>query len=149
MERQFDLHIGYYIQEIARALTRVHNEMLSRHGISFAQFRVLNCLWEEDGLNQSDIAEILHIKPSSLSTLVTLLEKKDLIERRIGETDSRSRTIHLTESGASLKMVSWDIIMALESVLSQPFSETEKALMLEWLKKILGTILKEEEIHQG
>ena len=148
MERNFDRHIGYYIQETARILTRVHNEMLSRHGISFAQFRVLNCLWETDGMNQSEIADMLHITPASLSALLNLLVKKGLLERRVDENDTRSRRIYLTENGVMLKKVSWEIIESLEAVLAESFSGAEKELLLEWLKAAMGNIQAKETAMQ-
>jgi DNA-binding MarR family transcriptional regulator len=150
MERNFDRHIGYYIQETARTLTRVHNEMLSRHGISFAQFRVLNCLWETDGMNQSEIADTLHITPASLSALLNLLVKKGFLERRVDENDTRSRRIYLTGAGVQLKKVSWEIIESLEAVLAESFSGAEKELLLEWLKAAMGNIqVKEKAMLQN
>ncbi len=144
MERNFNRHIGYYVQETARILTRVHNEMLKRHDISYAQFRVLNSLWEQDGMKQLEIAELLHITPASLSGLLSLLAKKGFIERQVDELDTRSRRIHLTERGKSLKAVSWDIMEELETVLSGDFTTGEKELMLEWMRKVMQRIAKKE-----
>ena len=145
MDRNFDIHIGFYIQETARILTRVHNDMLDYYGISFAQFRLLNCLWEQDGLNQSEILDVLHIKPSSLSTMITLLEKKKLIRRQVDREDTRSRRIFLTEDGKRLKGLSWEIIESLETVLRDPFSAAEKELFLEWLRRVRNSIQDKEE----
>jgi MarR family transcriptional regulator, transcriptional regulator for hemolysin len=149
MERNFNQHIGYYIQETARILTRVHNEMLSRHGISFAQFRVLNCLWDHDGMNQSEIADLLHITPASLSALLNILVKKNLLERRVDSVDTRSRRIHLTSAGEKLKIVSWEIIETLESALSEAFTHAEKTLLLEWLEAVMGNIQSREAAISG
>ena len=145
MERNFETHIGYFIQETARILTRVHNEMLNAHGISFSQFRVLNCLWENDGMNQSEIADILHIKPSSLSTLISLLERKGFIVRTVDEVDTRSRRIFLTATGESLKAVSWKIIETLEDILAETFTDAEKKLLLEWLRTAMESISNQEK----
>ncbi len=145
MERDFKTHIGYHVQEIARRLTWVHDERLKDYGITFSQFRVLNCLWEEDGLNQTEILSYLRMKPSSLSALIVLLVRKKLILRVEDEQDHRSRRIYLTGEGKKLKWISWDIILDLENSLSEGFDDKKKDSFLSDLKQVCQNIEEKEK----
>ncbi|GEM_PF-449073 len=143
MERDFHNHIGYYAQEIARQLTWVHNETLKSHGITFAQFRVLNCLWKQDGQTFTQLVETLKVKPSTITGIVRILMSKGLLLRTTDPDDNRSRRLNLTPEGQILKQDSWKIILDLESQLSSGFTSTEKALMLQWLSQVLNNIQTE------
>ena len=63
------------------------------------QGRIIALLQERDGIGQRELAELLHIRPPSLSELLDKLESNGLIERRQSETDRRMSHVFLTETG--------------------------------------------------
>lgn len=136
MDKDFSKHIGYYVQEIARKTTIILNHEFERVGITYSQFRVLNCLWKKGGLTQKEILEIICVKPSTLTGIIDILVKKDLVIRKADEVDRRVKRIFLTDKGKGLKQASWQIIMELESRSTKKLSQEEKALMIKWLKCI-------------
>ncbi|MGM0126067.1 hypothetical protein IGI37_003468 [Enterococcus sp. AZ194] len=64
-----------------------------------AQQRVLDILSNEDGLTQGTLAEILDVRPSSLTEILKKLEYRNEIERVEDPLDKRIKTVHLTELG--------------------------------------------------
>lgn len=136
MDKDFSNHIGYYIQEIARKTTVMLNHEFEKLGITYSQFRVLNCLWKKGGLTQKEILEIICVKPSTLTGVTDILVKKGLVIRRADEVDGRVKRIFLTDEGKALKQDSWNIILDLESRSTRQLAEEEKALMIKWLKSI-------------
>lgn len=56
-------------------------------------------LWEKDGLTNAEIAELLDIRPSSVTAQVKNLEQEGLVERRQAEYDGRVSLVFLTEKG--------------------------------------------------
>ncbi|GAB2028221.1 MarR family winged helix-turn-helix transcriptional regulator [Lactovum odontotermitis] len=58
-------------------------------------------LWKQDGLTNAEIAELLDIKPSSVTAQVNQLSEAGLVERRTDEKDGRVSRVFLTESGKS------------------------------------------------
>lgn len=74
---------------------QLHDDLHSVRGKS----RILFLLKSNDGLKNSEIVEILDIKPSSVSMQVQALEEDGLVERRESENDKRVSLIFLTEKG--------------------------------------------------
>lgn len=78
---------------------------LHRHGghsNSRGPQRILRLLSRHDGLTNAEIAEMLDIRPSSVSASIKQLETSQLIIRQVSETDKRVSTVHLTEKGRDM-----------------------------------------------
>ncbi|MCC8189656.1 MAG: MarR family winged helix-turn-helix transcriptional regulator [Planctomycetes bacterium] len=60
---------------------------------------MLAVLLENDGSSLREVAEVLRIRPPSVTELVDKLERAGLIERRQSATDQRVVHIHLTDEG--------------------------------------------------
>lgn len=71
--------------------------------ITFEMLHVLMFLWREDGINQQELASRIFKDKSSLSYLLTNLEKRDLIKRVTDPDDRRNKQIRLTSKGVELK----------------------------------------------
>ncbi len=135
-QNEFSSHSGYFIQEIARKTNYLLNGLLDPFGITYAQFRVLNCLWKKGVLMQKEIHEIIEVKPSTLTGLVDLLAAKGLLERRASDEDARVNKIRLTGKGRELMEPAWEVIAAFENRMTQGISETEKKDLIYNLKCI-------------
>ena len=89
-------HIGQLISTIAR-MSRVRFDRLARElGLTRAQWRTLNCLRYNDGINQSRLAELLEVEHVTVTRMVDTLVELGWVERRPDPNDRRSRTLHLT-----------------------------------------------------
>src|SRR5262249_21011879 len=71
-------------------------------GMTRAQWAVLLRLERNEGLKQSDLAEILDIQPITLTRLVDRLCDSGLIERRPDPNDRRAKRLHLTPAARPL-----------------------------------------------
>jgi len=60
---------------------------------------VMRYLHEHDGAAPSVIAAATGLQRTNLATVLTGLQRKELIERRTSPTDGRAATIHTTEHG--------------------------------------------------
>lgn len=78
----FSLHLGYYIQEIARKTSVELNKQMKDLDLSYSQFRVINCLMKRGDLSQKNIIEDIVVKPPTLSGLLDLLEKNLILKKR-------------------------------------------------------------------
>lgn len=131
---------GYVMHMINHAFLQKKNDMLAQYGITSSQNKVMLCLWDNDGLSQSDILKQMDIKASSLSKLIEPLEKKNLIKREECETDCRIKRVYLTESGKELEKKSMEVIYKLEEELIKDFNLEEKRELLDYLNRILNNI---------
>lgn len=131
---------GYIIHLINHAFLQKKNELLSKYNITSSQNKVLICLWENDGQHQSDIQKDMDIKGSSMTKLIEQLEKKNLVERRGCDKDSRAKRVYLTDVGKNIRHQSIEIVMELEAVLVKGFEEKEKKDLLSYLDRMLDNI---------
>ncbi|MEA3424007.1 MAG: MarR family winged helix-turn-helix transcriptional regulator, partial [Bacillota bacterium] len=63
VHENYSKSIGFYIQEIAKKSTMKFNQDFESIGITYSQFRVLNCLWKKGESTQKQIHEIIAVKP--------------------------------------------------------------------------------------
>lgn len=66
------------------------------------QGRIMALLRERDGIGQRELAELLHVRPPSLSELLDKLESSGMIERRQSESDRRMSHVFLTAVGREM-----------------------------------------------
>ena len=86
------------MQRLNRLMRRNHrgNSGRRRNGAA----RLLSILNEHDGLSAKELAQMMDIRPPSLSEALDRLEKHGEITRSRDENDSRIQRIALTEQGA-------------------------------------------------
>ncbi|MDT2758462.1 MarR family winged helix-turn-helix transcriptional regulator [Enterococcus xiangfangensis] len=82
-----------------RFISSASNAFMSKRQRLNGQQRVLAILAKEDGLIQSQLAEILDIRPSSLAELMKKMEKSGDVVRRAEKQDKRIKRIFLTDNG--------------------------------------------------
>lgn len=75
--------------------------MLSAHGVTEQQWRVLRVLQEADELDATDVSEAACILAPSISRMTRTLEAKGLVETRKDPADGRRSLIRLTNAGDS------------------------------------------------
>ncbi|MGO2637788.1 MAG: MarR family winged helix-turn-helix transcriptional regulator [Enterococcus viikkiensis] len=82
-----------------RFISSASNAFMSKRQKLNGQQRVLAVLAKEDGLIQSQLAEILDIRPSSLAELMKKMEKSGDVLRKEEKQDKRIKRVFLTEQG--------------------------------------------------
>ena len=91
--------IGY---KLRRAQLLVFQDFLHTFGrmkLRPAEFSVLAMIARTPGLKQTEIAEALGIKRANFVALMDGLEARGLADRRKGDIDRRSHSLHLTPEG--------------------------------------------------
>lgn len=85
---------------LARAITRMGEEEFAGVGMTPSYAFLLSLATDSPGISQKELAEALHMAPSTVSRFVDTLEKRGLIRK---EGQGRNTYIHATEKGANLK----------------------------------------------
>lgn len=134
--KDFSQHIGFYIQEIARRTSIALNDRLKGLSISYAQFRVINCLAKRGDLSQKSISNEIVVKASTLSGLLDLLEEKGFVEKKVAEYDGRVRLVGLTQKGQVVWQKAYQIIESFEAETTDHIPQTEKNNILDYLKEM-------------
>lgn len=77
-------------------------EALAGEDLTPLEFAALRYVGEEPGLDQSDLCERIGIDRNSASLLITRLESKGFIDRRLNGQDRRARILYVTPAGKQL-----------------------------------------------
>jgi DNA-binding MarR family transcriptional regulator len=129
-------NIGYWSKQIYKDFNHVYEQKLGVYGLTTAQVNVLERLWVQgDGMTQKELHERLKIRPASLTNLLNALVEGDWIFRKSDSKDARINRIFLTDKGKAQCKVCMEIIIELEQVIRQGFSQEEISLLLVWMKK--------------
>ena len=72
------------------------------HDLTSGQFGVLETLYHLGPLHQGALGDKLLQSKGNISTIITNLEERDLVERRRDPEDRRYVKVHLTDKGRSL-----------------------------------------------
>lgn len=136
MVNDFSQHVGFYIQEVSRKTTVMLNKALEPYGITYSQFRVLNCIWKKGALTQKEILSIISVQPSTLTGVIDILVDKELVYR-IGEvSDGRLRKVSLTDKGKALREPTWAEVDKIETRQTELMTPDMKLVVLNELKKM-------------
>ena len=117
--------VGYLIRNAHRTFDRTIAVGLGKHDVLSGQWSVLRVLWHEDGLSQVQIADRMKIERASLTTLIALMEKKNLITKSIDDEDRRKQRICLTPKGRKLEQVLVPIGESVNTRATRNFSAQE------------------------
>lgn len=91
-------NFGFLVNDVARALRTEYDRRVRELGLTRSQWWVLNHLYRNPGLTQSELAEILELEKPSVGRLLDRLEAKRLIRREHDARDRRAWRVQLGEA---------------------------------------------------
>src|SRR6202790_4517309 len=93
---------AFTLNDVARLLRTYADHRASEFGITRAQWAVMARLDRQEGLKQSELAEMLDLQPISLTRLLDRLGECGLIERRPDPHNRRPKGRSLTPAARPL-----------------------------------------------
>lgn len=96
-----DFSLPYLITKLSRAVLKEYEVKTKDLGVSPLQGGILHVISEMTPVSQSVICDVLFIDKVSLSKMISVLEKKKLIEI-VKNADRRSKFWKLTDKGSAL-----------------------------------------------
>jgi DNA-binding MarR family transcriptional regulator len=82
---------------------RIYRSLLRERDLTYPQYLVLLVLWEQDGLNVSEICTRLYLETTTLTPLLKRMEARGLLQRRRSAQDERQVIVSLTQAGHALQ----------------------------------------------
>lgn len=93
---------AFTIMDVARLLKTYADQRARQFGISKAQWAVLVRIERNEGLKQSELADMLDLQPISLTRVLDRLAENGLIERRADPNDRRANRLYLAPAAKPL-----------------------------------------------
>ena len=110
------------------------------------QSKILQCLDEYGPLTPKEIGKLCIVDKSTTTSLLNKMEKMHYIEKKNQNHDKRSIQIHLTTLGKEKTQLVKQICQESNQVLLQSLSKKEQKEIIDILKKINGS-LEKEDVH--
>lgn len=117
--------INFLLYSAQNAVLSYFRERLAQYDVTPIQYSLLKCLSVEDGQTPSQLAQALRLDASSITGLLTRLEKKDLVQRVYSTEDRRSVHVHLLDAGRELLIPINETIEDANVAMAEGFSEEE------------------------
>jgi MarR family transcriptional regulator, transcriptional regulator for hemolysin len=93
---------AFTLNDVARLLRTYADYKAGQFGMTRAQWAVLSRLDRAEGINQSELADVLDVQPITLTRLLDKLSDGGLIERRPDPSDRRAKRLFLTPAARPL-----------------------------------------------
>jgi len=93
--------LGFLLTDVARLLRKRFEQNARGSGLTRSQWQVLAYLAQNEGINQSGLADLLEIEPITLGRIVDKLQTLALIKRYPHPSDRRVWLLHLTPAARS------------------------------------------------
>ena len=103
-----------------------------------AREHLLLTISSREGIHQKELAEMMHVNPSSMSEFINKLEDDGYIVRNVDPEDKRATLIALTEKGSARAAEIRDEREARFNDLFGALTEEEKIQLNDLLGKIIG-----------
>jgi len=133
---------GFLISRTAIRLRLGLRRVFLEHGLDVTpeQWGVLLCLWREEGLTQSELADRTVKDRTTITRILDLLEKKGLAARRKDANDRRTFRIHLTEAGRRAREVLFPLVRGYAEKIYADLLDAEFAALETIMGKINGRL---------
>jgi len=134
----FKNSLGYLVGKGARLLSNRLNHNFIAGGINLTkeQYILLNFLWDNDGLNQRDIADICSKDKTSIARQLEVMEKHNFLVRVPDQKDRRIKRIYLTNMAKDLREKANVVAMATFDEAATGIVPEELAICKKVLKQI-------------
>lgn len=127
------------IWAVDHALQRRSKAMAASLGITGPQRLVIRIIGRFPSIHARQLADILHLHPSSLTAVLKRLERRDLVRRWPDKRDRRRWLLGLTRQGQALNR---ETPRTIEAAVQRMLGKTTKA-DLDTTRATLGTFVRE------
>lgn len=127
---------GFLLNRASFAMSRYLNHSFAKKGLakfSTSFLGVMQCLWEENGQNLTELALKIGLESSSMTGLIDRMERANLVKRSKDDRDRRVWRVQLTRQGKEIEALAVGVIEKSYQDLTQDISLKE----LELTKKVL------------
>lgn len=127
--------LDYHLKLAWQTVVNKYNQIANTQGITQAVgYMLINI--PENGTTVSKLAALQGVKSTSLSRMLTNMEKLGMIYREIAEDDKRSIVVKLTEEGFVKKKIAKSVVIKFNEYLNAHFTEEEQEQLSNLLMKL-------------
>ena len=136
-------HVGRKINILSHKIKRRIGKVALEYGISSMQAKILGFIYNNSpnmDIFQKTIEEEFDIRRSSVTSVLTLMEKNELIKRVSVSEDARLKKIILTDKGIEVKKIVYKEIIEIEKTISNILSDEELDIFINNLDTLIKNL---------
>jgi MarR family transcriptional regulator, organic hydroperoxide resistance regulator len=96
-------HVCFSLYSASLAMTKAYKPLLAALGITYPQYLVMVCLWQNDAQLVGDLGKSLCLDSGTLTPLLKRLETAQLVNRQRSSADERQVVVTLTTQGQAMR----------------------------------------------
>ena len=134
-------HIGYFFKRIDNRLKSNADAALGKHGLTFAQSRIIRFLAERGGqTTQKEIEDYAHVSHPTIVGIVTRMEQSGFLSTCTDPSDKRNKVVRLTDKAKDINLEIRRSIDNGERAMLRSFSEEEIEQLRGYLIRICDNL---------
>lgn len=139
------MEISHRIKIIGNTFEWEKNRFLNQHDLTFSQVEIMMYLLHNSGkiIYQKEIERTFRLSNPTVTGILSRLEEKGMVIRRVDARDRRYRAVTLTESGEETMRNLGDGFQKAEELLFGCLEEEEEAQLLRLLEKVTDHVIRE------
>lgn len=120
--------LGNTIYRLGHLEHQIIDRRLAPYGLKLNHVRVLSYLLSNPGSLQKDVANYMDYQPASLTNLLKLLEKRNMIIKKADPKNGRQKNLYLTKQGEKILEITYPIIDEFNALVSDLDPEINRKL---------------------
>ena len=128
--------IDHLLVQVCRLHRSRAHALLEEIGLYRGQPPMLRALWDQEGRTHSELAELLRVRPATITKMIQRMERAGFVQRRPDPDDERVSRVFLTEAGRSVREDVHEIWRTLEKETLVGFTPEEHPVLRCFLLRI-------------
>jgi DNA-binding MarR family transcriptional regulator len=125
-----------YLKLTYLLMRKALDERLSAYGLTTSQFEILGYMYAEPPTEQQQLQRRSGVTSATLTGILDILEQRGYVTRTPSHSDGRAKFVTLTALGNDLAAQLIDVFHDFEHDLLKGFSQSERALLTDWLQRM-------------
>lgn len=143
--------LGHILSRICRLTHAQMHALVGPLGLHRGQPLVLKALWGQEGLTHTELGNLLHVRPATVTNMVKHMERTGFVERRTDEQDRRVSRVYLTAAGRDIQGQVQQTWIDFEAQVFDGLDQEERALLRRMLEQVQENMLRlhSEPLSEG
>ena len=138
--------LGYTLHYTTRMAMALLQEKIKHYNVAVGQFPILAHLWEEQGITQKALRDLIRVEQPTLANTLKRMERDGLIKRVPDEKDKRQWRIYLTQRALDIKDALQEAYRSVNEIIIGGMNETEQKEFMRLIGIITSTL--EDELSK-
>jgi DNA-binding MarR family transcriptional regulator len=130
--------IGHLLRRCQQRAVDIFVEEVGTGGPTPRQFAVLLSVYQNDGLNQTDLVRLSGIDRSTLAEILRRLVGRGLIRRERTTNDLRTNALHITPAGQAMLRAAFPAMVRAQERIFSPIAPGRRGELVALLELLAG-----------